>query len=268
MLLSHYLKIFTRVKPCTFFAVFILSVAPSLHAKVEVVFEHNPPFQMIDEHGDGHGPVFEFAKALLLEANIQADFHGKPWARIMEKDANLPDKLILSISRTPQRLPHFIWLTSVYTGQQYVWKVKDKSDPINRPLLVAVERDSHKMKSIRDMFGRENILESLNSTQALQSLLKGRVDRFVGTTFAVAGKLGSINESISQLERLSAFDEKGLESQGLYIAFSLNTEQTTVDAVNLALQKPNIQLARQLLINTFRDAEEALLEKQANPASL
>lgn len=111
-------------------------------------------------------------------------------------------------------------------------------------------------------------MESLNSTQALQSLLKGRVDRFVGTTFAVAGKLGSINESISQLERLSAFDEKGLESQGLYIAFSLNTEQTTVDAVNLALRKPNIQLARLLLINTFRDAEEALLEKQANPASL
>ena len=227
-------------------------VAISIHAKpLSVVFEHNPPFQMINDSGFGYGPVYEFAQALVKQAGLSAQFTPKPWARIIEKDAQQPNILILSISKTPQRSSHFIWLTSVYTGQQYVWKLRGGIDPEGKPVQVAIERDSHKMKSIDDYFKPENVLKVLNSTQALNALIKGRVHRFVGTKFAVSGKLNSLGYSLDMLEQLEIFYEGEYASQGLYLALTPGTDPDTLHALQRALKQPEIMTLQMDLLQAL-----------------
>lgn len=231
---------------------------------LEVVFEHNPPFQMVDVHGVGYGPVYDFAKLLVKHANLSARFTVKPWARIMEKDSNLPNKLILSMSKTPQRKDHFIWLTSVYIGQQYVWKRRNAVDPTHKNLHVSMERNSHKAKSIYDYFQAENVFEFLNSTKALDALIKGRVHRFVGTTFAVSGKLASLGYELDILEQLSVFDESGFASQGLYLTLTLGTEETINIALQKALKNTDVIKARNKLFDSFQLAEKSLIKTDVN----
>lgn len=231
--------------------------------RLSVVFEHNPPFQTIDANNQGHGPIIEFAELLIAvakeNADFKAEFHGKPWARIMEKDAYEPNILILSISKTPQRAPHFTWLTQVYTGQQYIWKVKGRDDPKGKPLQVAVERNAHKMVSIKHHFGEENVLKSLNSAQALHALLRGRVDRFVGTVFAVSGKLESLGHNMNELQRLAKFDDSGFASQGLSFALTLDSDEHIEAALRKALQHPKVEQARAKLQQQFEASERQLM---------
>jgi ABC-type amino acid transport substrate-binding protein len=231
---------------------------------LDVIFEHNPPFQMVDENGVGYGPVYDFAKLLVKHANLSARFTAKPWARIMEKDSKLPNTLILSMSKTPQRKEHFVWLTSVYIGQQYLWKNRNSVDPANNNLHASMERNSHKAKSINDYFKAENVFEFLNSTQALNALIKGRVHRFVGTTFAVSGKLASLGYDLDILERLSAFDESGFASQGLYLTLTLETDDTINMALQKALKNTEVIKARNKLFDSFKLAEKALINTKVN----
>ncbi len=252
------------MKLCLFYCCcFIACSASAERPSLSVVFEHNPPFQIIDANNKGQGPIIEFAELLVdvakENADFTAEFTGKPWARIMERDAYYPNVLILSISKTPQREPNFIWLTQVYTGQQYIWKVKGRPDPEDRPLQVAVERNAHKMMSIRHHFGENNIHTSLNSAQALHALLKGRVDRFVGTVFAVSGKLQSLGHHMNELQRLAKFDDTGFASQGLAFALTLDSDEYLEAALRKALKDPKVEQARAKLQKQFEASERQLL---------
>lgn len=244
---------------CCLFACIAMAESPRL----SVVFEHNPPFQTIDAENKGHGPIIDFAELLVASAKsnseFEAEFNGKPWARIMEVDAYQPNTLILSISKTPQRAPHFTWLTQVYTGQQYIWKVKGRDDPENQPLQVAVERNAHKMMSIKHHFGEDNVLKSLNSAQALHALLRGRVDRFVGTVFAVSGKLESLGHNMNELQRLAEFDDSGFASKGLSFALTLDSDEHIEAALRKALQSPQVEQARANLQQQFEASERQLM---------
>ncbi|WP_157829043.1 transporter substrate-binding domain-containing protein [Colwellia sp. 75C3] len=236
---------------------------PSKATTLEVVFEHNPPFQMIDENGNGYGPVYDFAIKLITHAQLAVRLNGKPWARIMVKDAKKPNTLILSISKIPQRIPNFIWLTSVYTGQPYIWRKRNAIDPKNKSIQVSMERNSHREKSIKEYFHSDNVFEFLNSTQALNALLKGRVQRFVATTFAVSGKLASLGYELNILEQLSLFDEAEFSSQGLYLTLTLGTDKEIQLALKQALKHPEIIEARNSLFDSFHKEEQALLRSQS-----
>ncbi|MBE0355072.1 substrate-binding periplasmic protein [Pseudoalteromonas phenolica] len=254
------------MKLCLFFCCCLIACsALAERPRLSVVFEHNPPFQIIDAKDKGQGPIIEFAKLLIAvakeNADFRAEFNGKPWARIMERDAYHPNILILSISKTPQRVPNFIWLTQVYTGQQYIWKVKGRPDPEDQPLKVAVERNAHKMMSIRHHFGEENVYKSLNSAQALHALLKGRVDRFVGTVFAVSGKLKSLGHDMNELQRLNKFDDTGFASQGLAFALTLDSDEFIEEALRKALKDPRVEQARAKLQKQFEASEHKLMSE-------
>nr|WP_091981371.1 transporter substrate-binding domain-containing protein [Pseudoalteromonas denitrificans] len=238
----------------------MLFISPLKSETLIVVFEHNPPFQMIDDNGKGYGPVYDFAVKLLKFSQLKVKFSAEPWARIMQKESQLPNRLILSISKTPQRKERFIWLTSLYSGQQYIWKKRDAIDPTR--IFVGMERNSHKARSIKEYFKPQNVFEFLNSANALEALIKGRVQRFVGTTFAVSGKLNSLGYQINELERLSLFNESGYESQGLYLALTHGTESEIKFALNKALKTPEILAVQKDLVQNFQLAEIGLLNDQ------
>ena len=54
------------MKLCLFFYCCLIACsAAAERPSLSVVFEHNPPFQIIDANNKGHGPIIDFAELLV-----------------------------------------------------------------------------------------------------------------------------------------------------------------------------------------------------------
>jgi ABC-type amino acid transport substrate-binding protein len=235
-----------------------LCCLPLKAQELVVVFEHNPPYQMIKENGAGYGPVIEFAQQLVKYTDLDIKFEALPWARIIQKEALKPNRLILSISRTPSRESNFIWLKQIYRGEQYIWKKKNAIDPKN--ILVAMERNSHKADLLKRYYKSKNVYEFLDSQQALEALIKGHVQRYVGSIFGVHGKLTELGASFDSLERLGVFKEYYASKIGLYLALSKTSSELVHKQLILALTNPEMIKALKILIKNFETKEKALIQ--------
>jgi len=222
-----------------------------------VVFEHNPPYQMVKEDGVGYGPVFEFAQQLVKYTDLDIKFEALPWARIIQKEALKPNRLILSISRTPTREAQFIWLKQIYRGEQYIWKKVNTVDPKN--ILVAMERNSHKADLLKRYYKPKYVYEFLDSQQALEALIKGHVQRYVGSVFGVHGKLTELGINIDKLERIGVFKESYSSKIGLYLALSNTSSELIHKQLILALTHPDMIKALDILIKDFETKEQYLV---------
>ncbi len=237
---------------CALFAAAALADEPEL----VVYFEHNPPFQMVGEQGAGYGPLLDFTRSLLEEADIDGNFVAQPWARILSKSAERRNALILSIARTPEREADFNWLTEIYRGSSFVWKVRGKPDPEN--VFFGVERGSHKMEHLSEVVGRDHVVEFLDSEQALANLLKGHVQRYVGLSFAVAGKMAELQQPMERLERMEVFNEPGQGNTRMYLALTLGTDRNLEMRLRDALNVPHIKLELDAIRRHFIETERSL----------
>jgi len=239
------------------FIIWGLFCSPVTAEQLVIVFEHNPPYQMVKENGKGYGPVIEFTQKLVTFMDLDVVYEALPWARIIQKEAFKPNRLILSISRTPMREDNFIWLTQIYRGEQYIWKKVGTVDP--KRILVAMERNSHKEEMLKQYFKPKNVFEFLDSQQALAALLKGHVQRYVGSTFGVYGKLSELEVSISELQRVGVFKESYGSKLGLYFALSKSSSVNVQEKLKQALKNPRIIKALDILINDFVTKERNLI---------
>ncbi|PAJ72988.1 hypothetical protein CJF42_18190 [Pseudoalteromonas sp. NBT06-2] len=229
-----------------------------LHAEqLVIVFEHNPPFQMIKINGEGDGPVVKFTEKRVEFTDFDVKFEALPWARIIQKEAFKPNRLILSISRTPQRESHFLWLKKIYRGEQYIWKKVDGIEP--KKILVAMERNSHKAEILKQYFKPNNVYEFLDSQQALEALIKGHVQRYVGSIFGVYGKLTELGLNIDELERIGVFKESYASQLGLYLALSKPSSDLVQENIKQALKHPDMIKALDVLIKDFETKEQSLI---------
>lgn len=223
-----------------------------------VVFEHNPPFQMVKANGTGYGPVFDFAQKLHKYMDLDIQFEALPWARIIQKEALKPNRLILSISRTSHREQNFIWLKQVYRGEQYIWKKANTIDP--KRILVAMERNSHKAETLKRYYKPKNVYEFLDSQQALEALLKGHVQRYVGSVFGVHGKLAELGSDLDELQRVGAFKASNTRKLGLYLALSKTSSDLVHKQLIQALTHPDMIKALNSLIKDFETQELSLIQ--------
>jgi len=239
--------------------IFILGLLslPLKAQELVVVFEHNPPYQMVKENGAGYGPVIKFAQQLVKYTDLDIKFEALPWARIMQKEAFKPNRLILSISRTPKREAHFIWLTQIYRGEQYIWKKANAVDPKN--ILVSMERNSHKADLLKRYYKPKNVYEFLDSQQALEALIKGHVQRYVGSIFGVYGKLTELGINIDKLERVGIFKESYTSKIGLHLALSNTSSDLVHRQLIQALTHPEMIKAVGILMRDFETKEQNLV---------
>ena len=244
---------------------FFLLFAFSLQAeteKVTVIFEHNPPFQMSDKKGSGYGPIIDFAKVLLKEANLEAEFILLPWARIIQKETYVANNLILSISKTLHRRDNYIWVTKVYSGQQFIWRLKGVRGSSDS---VGVERNSYKIPFLRAHFGDNNVVEYLDTDQAVVAMFKGNIDHYVGSTIAMKNKLERLGLDFSKVEIEDTFNFSS--NEGLHLAMTKGTSKHILDKIMSALNKAQTKQALSSLSNAFAAHDKPFLaQKTLNKA--
>lgn len=92
---------------------------------IEVVTEEMPPYNMT-ENGKVTGFSTDIVRAVMKEAGIDAPIQVMPWARAYDRALSVPNVLIYSIARTPEREALFEWVGPIAPTNWYIYSLAER----------------------------------------------------------------------------------------------------------------------------------------------
>lgn len=225
---------------CLLLGLLVFLAVPSGHAAtITVVTEEYPPYNFT-ENGIIKGCSTEIVKEVLKRADISYTLNSFPWARSYNTALVAPDVLIYSIGRSEKRETLFKWIDVVAPYDIYLYKLKRRAD-----IKIASLDDAkhYRIGAVRDdvraQFLEKNSFEQGRNldlvTQDIQNIRKmmlDRIDLFPIDQLALIHILkleGLAMEDFEQVLRLEDL------STGLYLAFSLKTDDALVEKCKAAL---------------------------------
>ncbi|MBA1244403.1 substrate-binding periplasmic protein [Pseudomonas japonica] len=102
-----------------------LPAAARAAGEIEVVTEEMPPYNMT-ENGKVTGFSTDIVQAVMKEAGIDAPIQVMPWARAYDRALSVPNVLIYSIARTPEREALFQWVGPIAPTNWYLYSLAER----------------------------------------------------------------------------------------------------------------------------------------------
>ena len=216
-----------------------LSAAGHVHAqKIRVVTEEMAPYNFMDDKDRRvSGLATELVQEVLKRAKLDYDIDLYPWARSYRLAQDAPNVAIYSMGRNDEREKQFKWVGLLVNREVFVYKLK------GRPELKAshlADLKSMHLGGIRDgirtMYLKQQGLaveESTDDTSNIKKLQARRIDAFPidePNLIYLSERSGIDFDSMERLMKLEKL------SGGLYLAFSLQTADETVDKCRAALE--------------------------------
>lgn len=214
-----------------------LLISPASAENVAVVTEEMPPYNFYDEKDQAvAGLSTELVHEVFKRANIQYHIKVYPWARAYRMAQEAPNIAIYSMGRNEERERLFKWVGVIVNREVFVYKLK------GRPSIKANSLEDlkpYKLGGIRDgirtMYLRKEGLaveESTDDTSNIKKLQSKRIDAFPidePNLVYLSQKNGVDFHSMERMIKLEKL------SGGLYLAFSLNTDDVMVGKCRVAL---------------------------------
>lgn len=225
---------------CLLLGLLVFLAVPSGHAAtITVVTEEYPPYNFT-ENGVIKGCSTEIVKEVLKRADISYTLDSFPWARSYNTALVAPDVLIYSIGRSEKRETLFKWIDVVAPYDIYLYKLKRRTDI---KIASLDEAKHYRIGAVRDdvraQFLEKNSFEQGKNldlvTQDIQNIRKmmlDRIDLFPIDQLALIHILKLEGLAIEDFERVLQLEDL---STGLYLAFSLKTDDALVEKCKAAL---------------------------------
>lgn len=229
------------------FCLLVLSFSFHINAYTEIpdfqiVTEELPPFNFT-KNNEVTGTSTRVVNLVLKRLDIDAKIQVLPWARaylIARKKRNV---LIFSIGRTQSREKLFKWVGEIAPMKYYFFALSTRKD-----IKIDTLDDAKKyiMGTVVDGMGEGYLLnngfvkeQNLVSTVGLKSnfemLLKGRIELWESPEAVAYNFVESLNYPHDIIKKAHYISE--LSSQGLQMAFSLDTDDAIVERFKRALKE-------------------------------
>jgi polar amino acid transport system substrate-binding protein len=217
----------------------VLALAPGLAfaEKVAVVTEEMPPYNFIDEKDQlVTGLSTELVHEVLKRANVEYQVKVFPWARAYRLAQEAPNVAIYSMGRNEEREKLFKWVGVVVNREVFLYKLKGRPDVKANSLE---DLKPYRLGGIRDgartMYLRKEGLvveEATDDASNIKKLQSRRIDAFPIDEPNLVYLSGKNNVDFDSMERLLKLEKM---SGNMYLAFSLNTADETVEKCRTAL---------------------------------
>lgn len=165
----------------------LLACSPLVHAQANglaVVTGNLPPFA-VEGNAAEPGMLVELTEALMAQAGWPVKVQFYPWARAMQTALHQPRTLILPLTRTPEREPHYQWVVRLYV-QRFVFITRQGTPKVTQlaqaqGLRVVVLRGSPNVAQLQlHGFAEERITQATTVVDMLRMLELGMVDAIYG----------------------------------------------------------------------------------------
>ncbi len=233
-----------------------LLLADSL--RIDVMTEATP-FTLRQQPVERDGEATLFVKAILDRAGIDYTFSFTPWKRSYRYAQTRDSILIYPIARTTSRASEFVWVGKIIPIKYYLFKLRSRTElqltdiEQAKALNIGVVND-HVHHEYLLSEGFKNIQPVNSSAQNLRKLLLNRIDLFPISAGGLLPLCAQLNFDCTLLEPALALEDF---SDGLYMAYSLNTDPSIV--------KKTVQAYQELIGSDFY---EALFADRLRNASL
>lgn len=206
---------------------------------ITVVTEEYPPYNFTED-GIIKGCSTEIVQEVLKRADIPYSLASYPWARTYNTALNTPNVLIYSIGRSAEREKLFKWIDVVAPYDIYLYKLKKRTD-----LTVAGLDDAKKYRigavrdDVRAQFLEKNGFEPgknldlvTQDGQNIKKMIIDRIDLFPIDQLALVHLLKQEGLAMEDFEQALHLPDL---STGLFLAFSLKTDDSLVEKCRAAL---------------------------------
>ncbi len=220
----------------------VLLCAADLYAlEIKVLTEDYAPFNYM-ENGKLTGFTTKIVELLLKKTEIQS-VRGKillwPWKRAYQTALEKGNVLLFTTTRTPEREDLFKWVGPIYPREQWIFKLKERTDiqvdsleDAQQYTIVDVEDSANYQFLLKHGFEPgKNLLTTNTWDSKIKMLLAGRVELASYIPLELAYRLRQIGKNYDLVEPLF------LASGDLwyYLAFSTGTPDEVVDRFQQAL---------------------------------
>lgn len=206
---------------------------------IEVLTEHLPPFQQLNEDGSIGGYATEVIHRLFEITKDEANIQVVPWARAYDRALNEKNILIYSISHTESRHEQFHWVGALRYEQFHFWGLNTNfSQPISdlqqlKNISVAATNE-HNSEQYLTQKGFNNVYRVVNNDQPIQMLFNHRVNMVLGNSLIIkrqALDLGFQHSLLMPIASAPALDNS------LDIALSKKSDPALVKRFKLAFKQ-------------------------------
>ncbi|WP_100643663.1 substrate-binding periplasmic protein [Alteromonas facilis] len=158
-------------------------------SKITVLTSPLPVFSEQQDNGRMTGYSVEFARAVLQQAELDAEFIPLPFARLINQVGTQPNTIATGIGRTAEREDGFYWVTPMTANAIGLFSTKalpfESIAGINEPISVSVLRGDYREELLRQN-PLITIVELDSWAQAVGSVLLERVDAVLFSDLGVA----------------------------------------------------------------------------------
>jgi polar amino acid transport system substrate-binding protein len=216
----------------------------SYKPKLTIYTENWAPYQFTDAQGNIKGSSVDRVKAVLDAADWPYDIVVLPWARAIFQIHIVPNSLIFSIARFPERENQYHWIGLLDTiKSKIVASAKNKDIKINhlsdikKYVLVLKRGEASSLYFLENnLINDKKVIWVTSSKQTLHLLNIGRGDLYPDSETAFKSAVENSPYNLSQFKYVYDFKELNVN---LYIAASHSTDPKLVKDLSLLFNNQN-----------------------------
>lgn len=237
----------------------LYAAGPEQQPVLQLLTEHSPPGEYLDEDGQLAGVTYELLKNLAVQLEEPVQFELMPWARAFSTAKTQASTALFETTRTPDRDPLFQWVGPLKIHRIALYARKDRFNVAVPPAYwpkhyVACEYiQSVYLDKLNELgFNEErNLFKTVQHGDCFNLLVRGRVDIILLSETSAALRAQEIAELDIELVQLNGFIETRQ-----YLAFSLDV--------------PAERVARwqQALLQSYRDGRMRALYQSVYPEEM
>lgn len=196
----------------------------------DIMTENYPPFNYKDKNGKITGITTDIVNEIMKNTGDEYQIKLMPWARAYKTIINKPNKVLFSMTRTPQREYLFKWVGPIAANSFVFYAKSDSKIVINS--LDDAKDENLKIGTYLDGANEEylkaqdfyNIYSVPNDQLNLKKLIKGRIDLWAAGETQGLYKAKQLNINPSKIKKIFKIKETYL-----YIAFSRTTPNSLIN---------------------------------------
>ncbi|WP_164084646.1 substrate-binding periplasmic protein [Alteromonas flava] len=205
-----------------------------------VVTEDAPPLQYVVEN-EVRGITTKLVKAVVKEANLNAELKVYPWARALNTTIQRENTLLYSTIRTPEREDELIWIgklgrfhlsfMALASNQQFSIRTPAEA---KSSVIGAMRHDfTHEYLRMQG-FADENLVIRSSLPELIDLLYKGLIDSFVVDQYLICDLVEHYSHSCDELKVALALPELSVD---VYLAANRRSEPADLARLIAAFKK-------------------------------
>lgn len=230
------------MKACFLIILYYLS-SSYCFARIQVVTDNYPPFSISDSHGRIKGVGTDVVRAVIDNIGDEAPIRAYNWTRAYQMALHQKDTLIYPIIRTPERELLFQWVGVIVPTRNYLIAKEERTDIV---IFSIEDAKTYRIGTVKndmaDIYLRNqgfdvdtNLEHSPDYAINMKKLLNDRIDLMFCAKQVCDYLIKQLG--LEQQEGIQySFFLATISNEGMYMAFSLQTPETTVERYRKALQ--------------------------------